>query len=67
MTASVLRLPVRRRLRLARPLTTHETLAGIVHDTESLMGARAIDPDDLRSIGKRFMVLADRLEGNADA
>ncbi len=63
MTAPIIRLPVRRRLHIARPLTTHETLSGIVADTEDLMGRRAVDPDDLRSIGKRFMVLADQLEG----
>ncbi|WP_434626089.1 hypothetical protein [Azospirillum sp. B2RO_4] len=65
MTAPVTRLPVIRRLHIARPLTTHETLAGIVNDTEALMGVRTIDPDDLRSIGRRFMVLADRLEGES--
>ncbi|WP_042693653.1 hypothetical protein [Azospirillum sp. B506] len=62
MNGEVIRLPVRRRLHIARPRTLHETLGGIVSDTEELMGARFIDPDDLRSIGRRFMVLADRLE-----
>lgn len=61
MSASVVRLPVRRRLHIARPLTPHETVAGIVSDLESL--SQHPDPADIRAIAARLHTLADRLEG----
>ncbi|PWC39264.1 hypothetical protein [Azospirillum sp. TSO35-2] len=61
MSAPVVRLPVRRRLHIARPLTTHETVAGIVSDLEAL--PQQPDPADVRAIADRLNTLADRLEG----
>ncbi|MGA1858805.1 hypothetical protein VH569_22680 [Azospirillum sp. 11R-A] len=61
MSAPVVRLPVRRRLHIARPLTTHQSIAGVVTDLERL--PQHPDPADIRAIADRLHTLADRLEG----
>lgn len=61
MSAPVVRLPVRRRLRIARPLTPVQTIGGIVEDLERL--SQCPDPADVRAIADRLHTLADRLEG----
>ncbi len=63
MAAPVIRLPVRRRLHIARPLTTHQTIGGVVEDLERL--PQHPDPADIRAIAVRLNALADRLEGAA--
>ncbi|WP_377810873.1 hypothetical protein ABNQ38_29465 [Azospirillum sp. A29] len=61
MAAPVIRLPVRRRLHIARPLTPTQTIGGIVEDLEHL--PQHPDPIDVRAIADRLHTLADRLEG----
>jgi len=65
MSAPVVRLPVRRRLHIARPLTPIQTIGGIVEDLEWL--PQQPDPADVRAIADRLHTLADRLEGGAVA
>lgn len=65
MTAPVVRLPVRRRLRLARLLTPAQTIGGVVADLEAL--PQHPDPADIRAIAGRLHTLADRLEGGVTA
>ena len=65
MSAPVIRLPVRRRLRIARPLTPVQTIGGVVADLEAL--PQRPDPADVRAIAGRLTTLADRLEGGASA
>lgn len=56
------RLRFSRRPRIARRMTPHQTIGGIVEDLEAL--PQVPDPADLRSIGDRLHSLADRLEDN---
>lgn len=63
MSAPVVRLSVRRRLHIARPLTTHQSIAGVVADLEAL--PQHPDPADVRAIAGRLHTLADRLEGGS--
>lgn len=65
MSASVVRLPVRRRLHIVRPLTPAQTIGGVVEDLERL--PQHPDPADVRAIAGRLITLADRLEGGASA
>jgi hypothetical protein len=65
MAAPVIRLPVHRRLHIARPLTTRQTIGGVVEDLERL--PQHPDPADVRAIADRLYTLADRLEGGASA
>lgn len=65
MSAPVIRLPVRRRLRIARPLTPVQTIGGVVADLEALPQHPA--PAEIRAIAGRLTTLADRLEGGASA
>ncbi|CAO3407852.1 hypothetical protein [Azospirillum largimobile] len=65
MSAPVIRLPVRRRLRIARPLTPVQTIGGVVADLEAL--PQHPNPADVRAIAGRLCTLADRLEGGASA
>ncbi|CAO3401870.1 hypothetical protein [Azospirillum palustre] len=62
MAAPVIRLPVRRRPHIARPLTTYQTIGGVVEDLERL--PQHPDPADIRAIAGRLHTLADRLEGS---
>lgn len=55
------RLQVSRRLHIARPLTAHQTIGGIVEDLERL--PQHPDPADVRAIADRLHTLADRLDG----
>lgn len=61
MNGEVVRLPVSRRLHIARPLTAHQTIGGVVEDLERL--PQHPDPADVRAIAARLNTLADRLEG----
>ncbi|WP_434615442.1 hypothetical protein [Azospirillum sp. B2RO_4] len=63
MSAPVVRLPVRRRLHISRPLTPTQTIGGIVEDLERL--PQHLDPADLRAIAGRLNTPADRLEGGS--
>lgn len=65
MSAPVVRLPVRRRLHIARPLTPAQTVGGIVEDLERL--PQHPDPADIRVIAGRLITLAVRLEGGSVA
>lgn len=54
-------LQASRRLHIARPLTAHQTIGGIVEDLERL--PQHPDPADVRAIAERLRTLADRLGG----